>query len=102
MRSPICIEGTAELLRFNDLPQTVEAAHGAFFLDEEGRIHLAGRIIQGDNELPLTAGYPFMSRAVLVQHHHRQGFARSLFAMRATAGRSRHLASRWSRFLVHV
>src|SRR5574337_1273359 len=83
VRPAIRVEGTEEPLRFNDLPQSLEAAHRPFLLDEEGGVELGGRIIQGRNEIPLTAGHPFMPGAVLMEHHPWQGLAGSLLAMRA-------------------
>ena len=69
----------------------METAHGPFFFDEEHRIEGTRGIIQGHNQIPLTAGHPFMSRAVLMEHHTGQGSAGPLLAMRPTPGRSRHL-----------
>src|SRR5574337_1857245 len=83
MRSAIRIERTKQPLRLNDLPQPLETAHRPFFLDEERGVEPGGRIIQGRDEIPLTAGYPFMPGAVLVEHHPWQGLARPLFAMRS-------------------
>ena len=45
VRRSIGIQRTKEVLHLNDLPQAPEATHGPFFLDEEGRVDIAGRII---------------------------------------------------------
>ena len=88
VRPSVGIEGTEESLRLDDLPQALQAAHRIFFLDEEGRIDFRGRVIQRHNEVPLTAGHSFMSRAILMQHHARQRFARPLLAMRPAPQRA--------------
>jgi hypothetical protein len=76
--APVSIQRTEEPLRRHDLPQAPEAAQGPFSLDEESRIYLGRRIIQGHNQIPLAAGLPLMGRTILVQHHAGLGFTRPL------------------------
>jgi hypothetical protein len=70
------------------LLQRPEARGRAFLFDQKGRIDRARRVIQRDNEierrLALEPGVP---RAVLVQHHPRQGPPLPLPAMRPLARR---------------
>jgi hypothetical protein len=100
--APVRVKEAAQTLGLNDLPQTSEATHRAFFLDEEGGIDLGGRIIQRHHQTPLAAGHPFMSGAILMQHHPGQGFAKSLLTVRATPRGTRHLPGRLQRLLVQV
>ena len=90
VRAAIGLQGTEQTPRLDHLPPPLETA--PFFLDEEGRRELGGRIIQGRNQIPLTARPPLMRGAVLVEHHPRQRCAGSLLAMRAAPGRADDLA----------
>ena len=64
-----------------------EARHGALLGDEEGRVDLAGGVVQGDDQVPLPTGRPLMARAVLMQHHAGQCPARPLAPVGAAPGR---------------
>ena len=88
----IRIQRAEEPLRLNDVPQPLETAHRACFVDEAGRIEVTRGILHRHHEIPPTAGDPLMGRAVLMQHHARQRFAEPLLAMRPTPGSSRHMS----------
>ncbi len=94
VRAPVGLQRTEQPLGRNARLQPPEATHRPFFLDEEGRIELAGRIIHRHNQIPLTTGHTFMRGAVLMEHHPGQRFARPFLAMRPTPGRPDHLPSR--------
>ena len=99
VRASVRVQGTEEPMRLDALPQAAQAAQGPFFLDEEGGVDLAGSIIERHDQIPLTAGHPFMGGAVLVQHHARQGFTGMLFAMRPASRRAGHMPRRLQGFL---
>ena len=92
VRAAVGVEGTEQPLRLNDLLQTLEAAHGPFFLDEEGRVELVRRIIQRHDQIPLTVRNPFMGGAILMEHHAGQRVAGPLLAMGAAPGSPRHVS----------
>ena len=87
VRGPIRVQRAEEPPSSDDLQKRPEGAHRPFLFHEEARVNLAGRIVQGDDQVPETTRNPLMTRTVLVQHHPRQGPTRPLAPMRATAGR---------------
>ena len=64
-----------------------ERADGAFLLDEEGRVDLAGGVVHGNDQIPPLPRNPLVHRAVLVHQHARQGAARALAPMRPATRR---------------
>jgi hypothetical protein len=89
VRASIRIQRTAQPVRLNAVPQPLETAQGPCFVDEARRIECPRGISQGRKQIPLTAGHPFMGRAVLMEQHAGQGLAGPLRAMRPAPGRSR-------------
>ena len=74
----------------DDLAHALEARCGAFLCDEEHRVVLRRRIVEGDDEVPVLAGHPLMGRAVLVQHHPFKGRALAAPAVLASPRHLRH------------
>ena len=62
-----------------------KARHRAFLVDQERRIDLAGRIVEGDHKIEIMTQRrdPAVCRAVLEQQHSRQWPACPLLAVRA-------------------
>jgi len=83
----IGIEGARQAMRGDHRGERVEAAHGAFLVDQERRIDRGGGIIQRDDqvELLLERRQPAMARAVLMQEHAGQRPPRALLAVRPAA-----------------
>ncbi len=84
VRGPVGVERAEQPPDLDHLAQGPEAAHGPLFVDEEGRVDLAGCVIHGDDQVPPLPGNPLVGRAVLVQHHGGQGAARPLAPVRAS------------------
>ena len=81
------VERTEQSALADHLAERPEARHGALLGDEEGRVDLAGGVVQGDDQVPLPTGCPLMARAVLMQHHAGQCPARPLAPVGAAPGR---------------
>src|SRR6202035_1994174 len=77
MRAAVGVKGAEQPLFGNGLEQSEKARHGALFLDQDGRINRARRIVEGDD--------PAVGRAVLEQQHAGQRPTLTLLAMRAAA-----------------
>src|SRR4030066_271956 len=54
---------------FNHFMHAPEAACCAFLFDEEHRVMLVGGVIHRDDQVPHLSGHPFMSAAILMDHH---------------------------------
>ena len=72
VRASVGVQARRQPPPLDDLGQPPKARRRAFLLDEEHRIVLRGGVVEGDDEVPMPAGHPFMGRTVLVQHHPRK------------------------------
>ena len=71
-----------------DLLERPEGRGRALFFDEKRRIDRPRRVIHGHNQIERSLAFePFVARAVLVQHHPRQGTALALPPVRPLAWR---------------
>lgn len=68
---PIGIERAEQPLLLDHRLHPQETAQGAFLLHQEGRIDLAGGIVQGEDQIAHRARHPLVPRAILMQHHSR-------------------------------
>ena len=77
MRAPVGIERAEQPRRRDHLAERPKRAHGALLGNEEARIDLRCRIVQGHDQVPPLPGNPLVAGAVLVQHHpgHRPPWA---------------------------
>src|ERR1019366_5995343 len=67
----ITVKRTEQASRGNHVLYTPEATGRAFLVDEEHGVVLAGRVVHGDDQVPLLSGHPFVGAAVLMDHHAR-------------------------------
>ena len=90
--APVAVQRAGQALRADHLAQALEGAHGAFLLDQERRVDLGCRVVQGDDQIEAAAQAldPLVRRAVLMQHHAAQRAARALLAVRPAAPRPGH------------
>ncbi|MCS1408498.1 MAG: hypothetical protein M2R45_01674 [Verrucomicrobia subdivision 3 bacterium] len=66
----IGVERTGQVMLREHLLESAEGGCGAFILDQESRVDIAGSTVQGDDQVERRlAGQPLMAQAVLVQHH---------------------------------
>jgi hypothetical protein len=86
---PVGVERAWQAVRHDHLGERSEAAAGAFFLDQEGRVELAGHVVLRDDQIErcVERRQPAVRRAVLMQQHAAQRPARALLAVRAAARR---------------
>src|ERR1700730_7534327 len=87
MRAAVGVKGAEQPLFGNGLEQSEKARHGALFLDQDGRINRARRIVEGDDQIEIVveSADPAVGRAVLEQQHAGQRPTLTLLAMRAAA-----------------
>jgi hypothetical protein len=91
MARAVGVERTRQTVRGDHLGERPEGAHGAFLVDQEGRVDRAGGVIQGDDqiELRVQGRQPAVRRAVLMQEHAGERPARALLAVGRAARRLR-------------
>jgi hypothetical protein len=87
MRAAVGVEGAEQPLFGDCFEQPEKARHRALFLDQDGRVDRAGRIVEGDDQIEIVVerADPTVGRAVLEQQHAGQRPPFALFAMSATA-----------------
>ena len=62
MAAAVGIEAAGQPLDGEHLLQRAEGGRGAFLLDQEGRVDLAGGVVHGDDQVARRlAGQPFMA-----------------------------------------
>ncbi len=85
------VELHEQAVPLDHLEQPAEAAHRAFFVDQERRIELAGGVVHRDDQVERRlVGEPGVLRAVLMQQHATHWPARTLATMGAPSGCRRH------------
>ena len=99
VRAAVGVQARRQPPPLDDLGQALEARRGAFLLDEEHRVVLRRRIVQGDDEVPILAGHPLVGRTVLMQHHPRKWRSLAATAVFAPPRRLAHQARTLQRVL---
>jgi len=78
-------------MRRDHLAQRLQRRRRAFLRDQEHRIDLARRIVEGHDQIHRRQAFdPHVPRAVLMQHHAAQRTPLALLAMRAALARRPH------------
>lgn len=82
---PIGIERAEKPLTLEHLLDPEHAREGAFLVDENHGVVLAGGIVHGYDEIPVIPGHPEMGAGILVEHHAGHGAALPALSMPSLA-----------------
>ena len=85
--SAVGVKGAEQPFGSNDLADPPEAALGAFLVDEEHRVMLIGRVVHGEDEIPLLSGDPLVGASVLMEHQAGPGSSLPSLPVDAAPGR---------------
>src|SRR5574340_1099153 len=72
MTPSIRIEGAEQPLTDDNIPYPLKTAARPFLFHKKHRVMLIGRIIHRHDQIPLLTRNPFVSAAILMEHHTRQ------------------------------
>ena len=96
------VERAEQAVRRDHLAQRAKRRSGAFLLDQQHRVNLAGRVVERHDQVDRRAAFdPCVTRAVLMQHHAPQRTPRPLLAVGAALLRPLHQTGRMQRELGH-